>query len=143
MSKQTNIGSELAGIGLLVFIAVGLWASSEVKSLIASDQLRIVPEKVASVAQSTSTGTGKPIQIVEIVDQPVYKGGPVAYVDYSVDSFGECVVVWYPDGRFSHCTEVPEGWQTAFQKAVPAGTSYSDISSPEGWNTIYAPNNWR
>lgn len=94
------------------------------------------------VTQMVSPMTGKPMEVIKVVEQTTYNGGPVAYVDFSVDKvFGDCVTVWYPEGRFSHCDDATEGWQTLFQRRVPVGTDYSVISRE--WDTRYAPGVWR
>ncbi len=103
--------------------------------------MKPLPALAAEDLTFVSPVTGKPIEIVVVEEQSVYTGGPVAYVDFSVDSFGECVVVWYPDSRFANCADATEGWQTMFQFSVPAGTDYAKISRE--WDDVFAPSIWR
>lgn len=80
------------------------------------------------------------LEIVEVVEQTTYTGGSVAFVDYSVDSAGRCVIVWHPSRSFSHCDDV-NGWQTLYHHQTPAGTnSFAVITR---WSEEFAPDNWR
>lgn len=80
-------------------------------------------------------------RMIEVTTKTVYEGGPIAYVDFAADpNFGDCIVVWYPEGRFSHCDDAVD-WQNMFIRQVPVGTDYWLISHE--WDTTFAPNNWR
>lgn len=99
-------------------------------------------EDMVFIPPMVSPATGKVIEIVEVSKETVYTGGPVAYVDYSVDkTFGECVAVWYPEGRPASCAGATAGWQTMFLREVPAGADYAKISRE--WNDVFDPKNWR
>jgi hypothetical protein len=141
--KKGGDGEGFAWLGLILLVGICFWANSEMNSLIRRDQLRLVPEKTATaeVQPMVSPLTGKPIEIVGVIPQGIYRGGPVAYVDFSIDPQGECVVVWYPDGRFANCADAPEGWQTMFPYKVPGGTDYAMISRE--WDKVFAPDNLR
>jgi hypothetical protein len=95
------------------------------------------PDQVIPMRSPVGSNT---IEVIEIMDKKVYDGGPIAFVDYSVDkTFGDCVAVKYPEGRFIDCRH--EKWQAMFLRAVPAGTQLPDIVV--GWDSTYAPQNWR
>ena len=80
-------------------------------------------------------------RMIEVTTKTVYEGGPIAYVDFSADpNFGDCVVIWYPEGHFGHCADASD-WQTMFIRMVPVGTDFWLISHE--WDTTFAPNNWR
>lgn len=81
------------------------------------------------------------MQLVEVPAHLTYEGGPVAFVDYSVDkTFGECVIVWSPEhgGNFSNCADAE--WQMLYPRRVPAGTGSWEVMT--FWNDTYAPSNW-
>ncbi len=80
-------------------------------------------------------------EIIKVIDQVEYRGGDIAFVDYSVDPQGECVVAWIEArSLFSHCDDVATGWQTLYHRSVPAGTDYGTISME--WSERFAPYNW-
>lgn len=140
MSKLTNVTMVL-GLVLMTVAVVGVSTHStreqEVSTLPAQSD-----EDMVFIPPMVSPATGKVIEIVEVPNETVYTDGPIAYVDYSVDkTFGDCVAVWYPDGRFTNCADTTEGWQTMFLREVPAGADYAKISHE--WNDVFAPKNWR
>lgn len=80
-------------------------------------------------------------RMIEVTVKERYEGGPIAYVDFNIDkTFGQCVVVWYPEGRFANCADATE-WPAIFIYKVAAGTDYPQISRE--WDTTFAPGNWR
>ena len=104
------------------------------------EELSADPDAMPTMVLPTTGKPAEPIEMIEIKEQTVYRGGPIAYVDYSVDNFGKCVVVWYPDKRHKHCANVSD-WQTMFHRRVDAGTKMTDAILR--WDDIYAPANWR
>lgn len=81
------------------------------------------------------------LEVVMVYEQTEYTGGSVAYVDYNVDMAGECILVWLHDKElFSHCDNVEAGWQTLYERRVPAGTTNHDIMIR--WDEEFAPSNW-
>jgi hypothetical protein len=132
----------LLGVTALLAVTVMVMVTNDsVDTVVSKPPVQAVANTVF-VPPMVSPATGKTIEIVEVPNETVYTGGPVAYVDFSVDkTFGDCVAVWYPAGRFANCADATEGWQTVFPRSVPAGTDASDIML--SWNDKFAPDNWR
>ena len=102
---------------------------------------------VASVAAYSGINDGAPLKSLEAADQSIQNAlataqnnKPVAYVQKD----GDCVLVWHPDRRFSHCedagspiddlnqvivgNDVDSGnimreWDTTFMHALPSGSN--------------------
>ena len=109
----------------------------------------IVLAFVAALTASTDEIPAEPLsavndelELVYVTKQTEYESGDIAFVDYGVDTeFGECVVVWIESrSNWSHCDNVEVGWQTLYQREVPAGTDYWAITTY--WSETFAPYNW-
>lgn len=142
----------LSGLGIMGALALDAHIYKE--NSVIGIAMTVNPEKSASTlpaseVQCYGNECDRPeadengLELVYLTEQTEYRGGDVAYVDYSVDTiFGECVVVWIESRRnWSHCDDVEAGWQTLYLRSVPAGTSFTEISLD--WNDTHAPDNWR
>ena len=76
-----------------------------------------------------------------ITPEEVYTEGSVAYVDFSADEFGECIIVYDAErGTYRNCADIEAGWQTLFPRPVPAGTTASDVMLH--WKEEFRPDKW-
>jgi hypothetical protein len=131
---MSKIGTRAKFGALCAALIFGLFVLIQPK-MESMDQLRLVPEKteITQIIQDETT-----IASSLIIRQYVYQDGhPVAFVDRES---GDCVTVWYPEGRFSDCRDIDGRWQSLFQKSVPAGTDYPVISRE--WDGTFSPDNW-
>lgn len=141
---QSNVSRRLRSImsiGVTAFLAATVMVVATNDSVMPGGAQPLAGVAVGNEKIFVPPISQEPIKMIEVTVKTVYEGGPIAYVDFAADpNFGDCVVVWYPEGRFADCRDATD-WQTMFIKQVPVGTDSWLIMHE--WDNTFAPSNWR